>query len=197
MPQQAPSLKLVVRFNSALPVKHALVKHNMGESTELTPAMQQFIDREEDYYVVAVEGLPRVLGRFAEEPERLLGTARLRRKNKADILPATVEVKVSQFVEFDYFFVRADPIELADKEVEFYMKLDRPQGQRRGARGGGPGGQGGSGDGQRQRGGQDGAQRQGARAGGRGAGMAQAVLGKEIRRKFRLKDMVYNGQLAM
>lgn len=187
MGQPAPSLTLMVRFKSALPVKHALVKHNMGESTVVTPAMKQFIDQQEDYYIVAVENLPRALARFEEEPERLVGSARLRRKNKEDLMPATVEVKVSQRVEFNYFFVKTDPIELADKEVEFYMKLERPQGARGGQRGAG---------GQRQRGGQGGGQRPGA-GGQRGGAMAMGLFGKEIKRKFRLKDMVYHGELTM
>ena len=198
MPQAAPQLTLMVRFNSALPVKHALVKHNMGESTILTPEMKQFIESENDYYVVAVENLPSALARFEEAPERLIGSARLRRKNKEDLMPATVEVKVGQRVQFIYSFVKTDPIELADKEVEFYFKLDRPQGPGRGARGGqrGQGGERGAG-GQRQRGGPGGGQ--GPGAGGRGGGgMAMAALfGKEIKRKFRLKDMVYQGQLEL
>ena len=194
-PQAAPQLTLMIRFNSALPVKHALVKHNLGESTKLTPAMKQFIEHEEDYYVVAVENLPSALARFEEEPERLIGTARLRRKNKEDLMPATVEVKVNRRVEFNYFFVKTDPIELADKEVEFHMRLDRPEGARRGPSGAGGGGQRGAG-GQGQRGGRGGGQRPGV--GGRGgAGMPMALFGKEIKRRFRLKDMVYKGELAL
>ena len=212
MPQAAPSLNLMVRFTSALPVKQAMVKFNMGESTAVTPQMEQFLGQEEPYYVVTVDGLPQMLSRFAEEPERLVTTARLRRKNKDDIMPAKVEVKPSGArVEFNYFFLRTDPIELADKEVEFFMKLERPArpgqasgAQRRGAggqgqRGGQGGGQrqaGGQGGGQGQRGGQGGGQRAGG-AGGRGAGMAMALFGKEIKRKFRLKDMVFKGALAL
>ena len=196
----------MVRFTSALPVKQAMVKFNMGESTEVTPQMEQFLGQEEPYYVVTVDGLPQALSRFGEEPERLATTARLRRKNKDDLMPAKVEVKPSgQRVEFNYFFLRTDPIELADKEVEFFMKLERPArpGQGRGAQRQGAGGQGG---GQRQRGAQGGGQRQGGaqgggqRAGGpggRGAGMAMAIFGKEIKRKFRLKDMVFKGELAL
>ena len=193
MPQAAPQLTLMIRFTSALPVKHALVKHNMGESTVVTPAMKQFIEQEEDYYVVAVENLPSALARFEEAPERLIGTARLRRKNKEDLMPATVDVKVGQRVQFIYSFVKTDPIELADKEVEFYFKLDRPQGPGRGARGAGRGGQRGAG-GQADRGGRGGGQRPGMS--GRG-GPGMALFGKEIRRKFRLKDMVYQGELAL
>ena len=51
--------------------------------------------------------------------------------------------------------------------------------------------------GQGQRG-QGGGQRAGGAPGqGRGAGMAMMLFGKEIKRKFRLKDMVYKGELAL
>ena len=178
----------------------------MGESTEVTPEMQQFIDRQEPYYIVVVEGLPALLARFEEEPEKLATTARLRRKKKDDIYPAKVEVEANQRATLKYFFPQNDPIVLDDKEVEFFMKFERemmagmrPQ-QRPGAGGqrpqGGQRGQAGQG-GQRQQGGggQGGGQRAGA--GGRGAGMAMAIFGKEIKRKFRLKDMVYKGELAL
>ncbi len=181
-------LNLLVRFDEALPVKHAKVKYRMGESTELTPEMQQYLDSETDYYVVTVEGLPQPLARFEEEPERLATTARLRRKGHDDVYPAKVEVSRQGSVVFRYFFVKNDPIELSDKEVEFYFKLDRPQAggqaqnrQRRPGQQGGGGGQ------------------QAGRPGGggqRGAG-AFMLFGKEVKKKFRLKDMVYNGELTL
>ena len=220
MPQQAPMLNLQVRFDEAAPVKHAKVKFNMGESSEVTPAMQQYLDAQEPYYIVVVEGLPAILARFEEEPEKLATTARLRRKKKDDIYPAKVEVAANQRATLKYFFPQTDPIALEDKEVEFFMKFERemmaglrPQGQGAGGRRpqggqGGQAGQGGQGGqrgqagqgGQRQQrgagqGGGQGGQRAGA--GGRGAGMAMAIFGKEIKRKFRLKDMVYKGELAL
>ena len=231
MPQQAPMLNLQVRFDEAAPVKHAKVKFNMGESSELTPAMQQYLDAQEPYYIVVVEGLPAILARFEEEPEKLATTARLRRKKKDDIYPAKVEVAANQRATLKYFFPQADPIALEDKEVEFFMKFERemmeglrPQGQGAGGRRpqggqGGQGGQAGQGGQRQQRGagqgggqggqrgqaGQGGQRQQGgggqggqrAGAGGRGAGMAMAIFGKEIKRKFRLKDMVYKGELAL
>ncbi|MDE0103407.1 MAG: hypothetical protein OXN89_13605 [Bryobacterales bacterium] len=210
MPQQGapPSMNLVVRFDEAAPIKAAKVKFNMGESTELTPQMQQYLDSEPEYYVVVVEGLPSILARFEDAPERLATSAKLRRKGKQDIMPATVEVEsANRRVSFKYFFMRNDPIVLADREVEFFMKLDRPQmgaggqgGQRGGQRGGQGGqraGQGGQGGGQR--GGGQGQRQAGAagRGGPGGGGIAMAIFGKEIKKKFRLKDMVYKGDLAL
>ncbi len=207
--QMAPSINLIVRFDEAQPIKEAKVKYRLGEGSEVPPDWQSYLDEEEDYYEITVEGLPPMLARFGEEPERLVTTAKLRRKKKDDITPAKVEVSGENSVIFRYYFVKADPIELADREVEFYMKLDRPQGAQVGAAGGRqrPQGQRQGGQGQRQgQGGQGqrtGAQRGGQGSGGggpaaqRGAMMARALFGKEIKRKFRLKDMVYKGELAL
>ena len=206
MPQQAPSLNLMVRFDEAAPVKHAKVKFNLGEGTELTPQMQMYLENQEPYYIVVVEGLPALLARFEEEPEKLATTARLRRKKKDDIYPAKVEVQANQRATLKYFFPQNDPIVLEDKEVEFFMKFEREMmaGMRPGAGGGGPQGRGqrgqaGQGGQRQQRGGGQGQGGGGQRAGGagRGAGMAMAIFGKEIKRKFRLKDMVYKGELAL
>lgn len=169
-----PPINLLVRFEEALPVKHAKIKYNMGESTDLTPQMQQYLEYENPHYVVAVEGFPAPMARLEQNTEQLRGTARLRRKNKDDILPEKVEVRASQSVVFRYFFPRTASIELADKEVEFFMKLARP-GRGRG-----------QGQGRRQQ-----------RAGQGRPGRAAALWDKEIKRRFRLKDMVYDGRLAL
>ena len=166
-------MNLTVRFRSALPIKQSLVKSSMGESTELTPEMQKFVDSAETHYVVAVDGLPQQLSRMGENPASLVGTAVLRRKGKNDIAAEKVEVTSSDVTRFYYFFPRTEVIGPADKEVEFFMKLERPAGEGQG--GGGPG----------------------AGGGGRGGGAAFAVFGKEIKRKFKLKDMVYNGTLEL
>jgi hypothetical protein len=183
-----PTMKLTVRFRSALPIKQSLVKSSMGESTELTPDMQKFVDTAETHYIVAVDGLPQQLSRMGENTAALVGTAVLRRKGKDDIAAEKVEVTASEVTRFYYFFSRTEVIGPDDKEVEFFMKLERPAGggQGGGQRGGGQGG-----------GGQRGGGGPGAGGGGRGGGAAFAVFGKEIKRKFKLKDMVYKGTLEL
>lgn len=206
---QAPSINLLIRFTQAAPVKQAIIRTHMGESTEVTPQMQQYLDAKEPYYVVAVMGIPQALERFAEDPVRFSQSARLRIKKKDDILAQKAEVEQSDRgqVIFVYYFPQDKPIEMADKEVEFYMKLERPAGMA-----GGPGGQRGQrgqraegqqgqrpnrGQGGQQGQGQGGQRRPGAGQGGGANRMAFALLGKEIRKKFRLKDMVYQGELAL
>lgn len=203
---QAPSISLLIRFAQAAPIKQAIIKSHMGESTEVTEQMQQYLDNEEPYYVVAVLGIPQALERFAEDPVRFAQSARLRIKKKDDILAqkAEVEQTTQGEVAFVYYFPKDVPIEMADKEVEFFMKLERPamaggQGGARGQRGQAGGQQGqrpNRGQGGQQGQGQGGQRRPGAGQGGANR-MAFALLGKEIRKKFRLKDMVYQGDLVL
>ncbi len=203
-----PSLDLLIRFNDALPVRHANVKQRLGESDEITPEFQNYIDSEATHYVVAVafrsQRTTQMLGRFGANPERLIGTAKLRRKGKDDIVPEKVEVLTEPFAIFLYYFPRTDPIEVADKAVEFAMRLAPPAGAQAGGQRRPGQGQGGprAGQQQGQQPGQGGQRRAGGGQAGRQGGggrnpMAQALFNKEIKKSFRLKDMVYDGRLAL
>ena len=91
--------------------------------------MNQFLDREEDTLRCDVDRLPQQLSRMGQTPDALIGTAVLRRKGKADLAAEKVEVQTGgQSTRFYYFFPRTEEISLADKEVEFFMKLQRPGG---------------------------------------------------------------------
>ena len=177
--------------------------------------MQQFLDHQEPYYIVEVDGLPIMFERFGDSPENLAKTARLRRKGKDDILPQKVEASVvGRVAKFHYFFPRDAGIMLADKEVEIFLRFERAQmmggGQRPGQarQGQGQGGQQGQRQGQGQRAGGQAGQRAGGQGGQRPQGQGQragggmnprtaALFGKDIKKKFRLKDMVYKGELAL
>lgn len=163
-----PPITYVVRWQSATPIKQALVRANMGESTELTAQAQQFLDREEKHYVVAVTGLPARMGeRMAENTDRLKQFASLERKGKDPLKPELVEAETGQgSFSLVFAFPRTEPIEVADKDVEFIFKMT------------GGGGQ-------------------GQQAGGRGGGGPGAGRGLEIKKKFKLKDMVFDGALDL
>ncbi len=205
MQTSQPPLALIVRFHDTLPVKRAIIAHHLSqtETSDVSPEMEQFLGNKEPYYVVAVAQLPQAMNRLADmPPEALARTARLRRKGKDDMWPQKVDVRAESGTTLYYYFSRDEEITLDDKEVEFAMKFERPQMGQRGQ------GQAGRRQGQGQRsqagGGQgQGGQRPGAQGGQRGAGQggrggaAMALFGKDIRKKFKLKDMVYEGQLAL
>jgi len=140
-----PALRLTISWRSALPVKQALVKRRMGDSTQIPEEARQFLDQQDESYMVAIIGFPAQMGRMARNPEALLAATILKRK-KGSILPENVRaVKRDDSVDLFFFFPRSAGITLEDKDVEFIAEL-------------GP---------------------------------------MEIKKKFKLKDMVLNGKLEL
>ena len=163
-----PTMTFTVRWMSALPLKHAIVRTRMGEEADTSPQAKEFLAREETHYAVALIGPPRgmgggggrgggdgrgggVAGEGAADERRQRMTAQLQehtallRKGKAPIRVESVQTPQPGQSSYLFLFPRTDAISLDDKEVEFATKL-------------GP---------------------------------------VEVKRKFKLKEMVYNGQLAL
>ncbi len=137
----------VVRWLSAQPVKEALVKARYGDEAGTAEDGRAFINRTETHYVISVSGFP---GRMAQmgqrNPERFKQGSFLKRKNKENISPEDFQIQGGQQeAEVWLRFPRTHEITLADKDVEFQMKMGQTN----------------------------------------------------IRRKFKLKDMVYNDKLEL
>ena len=158
----APQTMVLVRWQSALPVKQALVRGKFGSEAATAAEAKSVLANEEAYYVIAVEKLPRMgmgrpgaegrgaEGKGPEGPERmrqmLARSTSLVRKGKEPIKPDDVKMAMAEKTMTVYFiFPRTEAITLEDKEVEFNTKL-------------GP---------------------------------------LEIKRKFKLQDMVFAGKLAL
>lgn len=176
VPMGPPPMEFIIRWHSSRPVKEAIIASRLQmEGTEMTSDMQAFLDREESHYILTVSGMPARMGqRFVANPGRLASFATLERKGKEPLTAESAEAseQPNQTVNLAFLFPRTEAITAADKEVEFIFK-PAPGGGGQGR--GGQGGQGG--DGQAR-------QRQG------GAGL-------EIKRKFKLKDMMYGGTLSL
>ena len=137
----------VVRWLSAQPVKEALVKARYGNEAGTAEDGRVFINRAETHYVIAVSGFP---GRMAQmgqrNPERFKQGSFLKRKNKENISPEDFRIRGGeQEAEVVLSFPRTHEITLADKDVEFQMKMGQTN----------------------------------------------------IRRRFKLKDMIYNDELEL
>ncbi|MBI5281644.1 MAG: hypothetical protein HY858_08190 [Candidatus Solibacter usitatus] len=153
----APTITFLVRWHSALPVKHAYIRARMGAEAETSPQAKAFIEKEETHYIIVVESSapmrPQAAGAPGGEPrqpsEEMLNRAKeaatLSWKGHEGVHPDAVQLPQPGQAVTILRFPKTHPIELEDKEVEFAMK--------------------------------------------RGA--------MEIKKKFRLKDMVYKGQLAL
>ena len=136
-------VRVTISWRSALPIKQAITRAQMGTTETPSAEALAFLERQEQFYVVGLAGLP---PQYASPGAGTTVEAFLRRNGKSPIPaqqagaqpgrgPATLLIA----------FSRTDPIVLEDGEVEFTAKF--------------------------------------------GA--------FEVKRKFKLKDMVFGGQLAL
>ena len=143
---RAPVLQLTISWRSALPIKQAIVKARMGESTELPAGATQFLDQQEEFYVVAVTGFPTRMGRMLENSsDTVIAGTVLKRKDQSITVNNFRAEERGESTDLFFFFPRTANITLEDKTIEFIMKLG----------------------------------------------------GREIKKKFKLKDMVVNGNLEL
>lgn len=104
------------------------------------------IEREEQFYVLCVSGLPARLVQGSAEEMKEKALLKRRDKTKPPIRPADVQVRAQRrFADVYLLFPKTDPITLEDREVEFVLE----------------------------------------------------VKNLEIKKKFKLKDMVYKGKLEI
>lgn len=158
----APTIDFLIRWQSAAPIKAALVRARLGKEADTSEQAKAFIQQEEATYVVAVilppgggmrgmgggrpggEGAGPMGG--AEEAEaRIVQATTLSWKGHEGLHPVKVVMPKENSPAFVFHFAKTHPIELDDKEVQFSTTR-------------GP---------------------------------------LEIKKKFKLKDMVYQGKLAL
>ncbi len=77
-----PEWKLVVALRSALPVRQALVRGDVGAGGALQPQHEQLLASAEGFYVIALSGIPRSL---APQLQTVADAAVLRRRGKDPI----------------------------------------------------------------------------------------------------------------
>ncbi len=140
-----PAMTFTVRWMSALPLKHAIVRTRMGKEADTSPQAKEFLAREEMHYAVALIGPPRGMGgggrgggdgrggggaaEGAADERRQRMTVQLQeqtallRKGKPPIRPESVQMPQPGQSSYLFLFPRTDAISLEDKEVEFATKL--------------------------------------------------------------------------
>jgi hypothetical protein len=136
-------VRITISWRSALPLKQAVVRQQVGLHGTLPPEGQAALAMDDELYVVGVQGLP---PQFARGGSGNMIESFLRREGKP---PIPAQQAGSQMTRGGALlmigFPRTDPITLDDREVEFEMKLDQ----------------------------------------------------LSIKKKFKLKDLVYGGKLAL
>ena len=186
-----PDWKLIVAVRSALPMKQALVRGDVGVGGTLTAQHQAVLDAEEPLYLVSIGGIARS---FVPQLQAVADVATIKPKGKAAIMATQASAMM--------FDKDGKPVSTSASNAQAQIV-------RVAQRGGGGGGRGGDGGG-----------------GGRGVGAADTsgitvtlvlgfpkttpitaqdqefefstVLGSyNVKRTFKLKDMMFMGALAL
>ena len=118
-PQQ---LAVIVMWRSALPMKEALVRGQVGANGKVSAESQALLDRAETGYIVTAGGLPAAFqrGGDAMKAESFLKPG----NNKAPIAAEEAIVQaIGNQLMLVFAFPKTAPITLEDKEVEFVTKI--------------------------------------------------------------------------
>jgi len=117
---QSHSLVLTVIWQSALPVKQALVRRKYGEEAGISPVAKKILD-DDSAYMIAVTGIPPTT---APQPKAaILAQTSLSSKNK-ELRPSDVILPPpGKGADIVFVFQKTTPITADDKDVEFVTKL--------------------------------------------------------------------------
>jgi hypothetical protein len=120
-----PLIEVVVRWQTALPVKQAFARLQYKDEAGSSPEAAKLLNREENYYVVAIVGVPE--GAAGIKPEDMKAGAQLLINKLSPIQAADVIVnKQATSASFYLVFPRtqsgAHVITLGDKDVEVVLK---------------------------------------------------------------------------
>jgi hypothetical protein len=118
----APTTQALIRWQSARPIKLGILRARLGAEAIHSAQARQFVEREETDYVVAVL-LPRANATPSAAIEALKKNVSLSRPGFDKLYPLAVVPPTETNIAYVFHFSKAPPITLADKEVEFSMRL--------------------------------------------------------------------------
>ncbi len=126
VPQAVPTMRVHVRWMSALPMRQAVARMRFGPEAGASAEAARLLNFQEQRYVVSVAGLP---GRMAQaDLEKFKELAALKIKGKEPLRANLVQGqrednRVNLYFSFPKARQGGYDITLADKEVEFELKL--------------------------------------------------------------------------
>jgi hypothetical protein len=121
---QVPSLQLLVSFRSALPLREAVAKLKYGAEAGTSPEAKKLVEDKQEYYIVAVAGLPAYVQPHDNDDKKGMLTQTLLSAKGKDPLTA-MDVQFSMDggnVDAFFIFSRTTEFTVNDKEVEFDTK---------------------------------------------------------------------------
>lgn len=112
------NITLKITWLTALPIKQAVLKERVDAGGVLAESAKDIMSVKEEYYVIAVTGLPADLAKKLTE-------ASLRVANKPEIEPAMGDFQSrGRTMDVMILFPRTNPIAVEDNEVELILKLN-------------------------------------------------------------------------
>ena len=117
---------VTITWNSALPIKQAMVRQAIGLDAPIPAEDQQALERAEPFYAVTLSGLPPTLRWLATRRDALKADSMLARKDKWPIAPDSVRLfqdTQSRSISVVFRFPKTDAITLDDRDVELITKL--------------------------------------------------------------------------
>jgi hypothetical protein len=120
----SPKLPVTIRWDSALPIRQALLRSRFGDHVSEPGDLKQNLNQPERDYIITVIGLlASHQSRDREHMEKeLMGAAKLIRTGKAPIKPENVTLDAS-IGAIQVLFPRTDAISPDDKEVTFELQF--------------------------------------------------------------------------
>jgi hypothetical protein len=122
--QQMPP-QVIVRWQSALPIRQAFVRVKFGAQAGTSPEAKQIVDRAEMEYVIVLSGnLKRLLMPSPTLQKDFMAVSELSVKGKDPVRPSAVDIALQQDAnDMVFHFPRTTPFTADDKEIEFETKF--------------------------------------------------------------------------
>ena len=112
---------MTISWRSALPLREAIARQQAGTSGTIAPDAQARLERDDDLYWVAIQGLP---PQYMRPGPNTALQGFLRREGKAPIGATQGATQMTRGGALLLVgFPRTDPITLEDSDVEFDVKL--------------------------------------------------------------------------
>lgn len=121
-----PTINLVVRWQSAMPVREAVVKAKFGNEAGTSAEAKKALEEPIEHYILAIGGVPKgaLQGDSEELKKLMLSQGVLLIKGKDPIRPVDFMTQgKGGTAEVLFAFPKTKPITEEDKEVEFVVRI--------------------------------------------------------------------------
>jgi hypothetical protein len=125
-PGGLPTINMTVRWQSAMPVREAIVKAKYGNEAGTSAEAKKALEERVDHYIISIGGLPKTAlqGDPDELKKQMLAQATLAIKGRDPIKPVDFMTgNVGPTAEVMFAFPKSTPITEDDKEVEFSVRI--------------------------------------------------------------------------